>query len=102
MRTPFEDYRPTLVMAAAALACVCHQSILAATLSVPGDYATIQAAIDASVAGDTGVTSNSAERTSFWMNRAVATPNRFPHRHPTASCPRRLCGYVHDTSRPVT
>ncbi len=55
MRTPFEDCRPTLVMAAAVLACVCSQSILAVTLSVPGDYATIQAAIDASVAGDTVV-----------------------------------------------
>ena len=53
MRTPFEDCRPTLVMAAAALACVCRQSILAVTLSVPGDYATIQAAIDASASGDT-------------------------------------------------
>ena len=53
MRTPFEQCTSSVIMAA--FAGLCLPSIQAATLSVPGNYATIQAAIDASVAGDTVV-----------------------------------------------
>jgi hypothetical protein len=53
MRTPFE--RCNQAFFTAALVGLGLQSVLAATLSVPGDYATIQEAIDASVAGDTVV-----------------------------------------------
>lgn len=53
MRTPFE--RCNQAFFTAAFVGLCLQSVLATTISVPGDYATIQEAIDASVAGDTVV-----------------------------------------------
>ena len=53
MRTPFKTCNQTFFTAA--FVGLCLQSVLATTISVPGDYATIQEAIDASVAGDTVV-----------------------------------------------